>query len=106
MTKVIEVTDRTFDAVIGSAQPVLIDFGAAWCPPCRAIAPVVDAIAAAYDGKLRVAMCDVDRSPALANRFDVRSVPTLVVVRDGRVVGRMVGAAPRDRIERFVKEAL
>jgi thioredoxin 1 len=106
-TKVLEVTDRSFRTdVLASTQPVLVDFGADWCAPCRAIAPFIDAIAAKYDGKVRVATCDVDRNPELANRFDVRSIPTLLLFHDGRVVGRMVGAASRDRIERFVNEAL
>jgi thioredoxin 1 len=106
-SKVIDITERNFHRdVLDAAQPVLVDFGASWCAPCRAIAPSVEAIAAAYDGRVRVGACDVDRNPDLANRCDIRSLPTLLLFRDGRVVGRIVGAVARDRIQRLVEEVL
>jgi thioredoxin 1 len=103
---VIEIHDANFEAeALRSPLPVLIDFTAAWCPPCRAIAPHVDAIAADYAGRLRVGKCDVDSSPELAARLDVRSMPTLLVFKDGRVVGQLVGAVPRATIASLVDRA-
>src|SRR6185503_11785025 len=100
---VIDIHDANFEAeALRSPVPVLIDFTAAWCPPCRVIAPHVDAIATAYAGRLRVGKCDVDGSPELAARLDVRSMPTLMVFKDGKVVGQLVGAVPRAKIESLV----
>jgi thioredoxin 1 len=104
---IVEITDANFsEQALASPLPVLIDFGAAWCAPCRAIAPHVDALAATHAGRLRVATCDVDANHELTARFDVRSVPTLLVLKEGRVVGQLVGAAPRARIEALIAKAL
>lgn len=100
-------TTANFDEqVIGSAEPVLIDFTAAWCAPCRAIAPSVDAVAEAYVGRLRVGKLDVDASPEIAERYGVRSMPTLLVIKGGQVVGQLVGAVPKRKIEELVEKAL
>ena len=104
---VLEIHDANFDAeALRSPVPVLVDFTAAWCPPCRAIAPHVDAIAAAYAGRVRVGKCDVDANPELTARLDVRSMPTLMVFKNGQVVGQMIGAAPRAKLEALVARAL
>jgi thioredoxin 1 len=104
---VLEVNDQNFAAtVLGSSVPVLVDFTAAWCAPCRAIAPHVEAIAAKYQGRLRVGKLDVDDNPAFAARYDVRSMPTLLVFRAGQPVGQIVGAVPRGKIEAMVERAL
>jgi thioredoxin 1 len=106
-TKAIELTDLNFDAeALKSTLPVLVDFTAAWCAPCRAIAPHVDAIAAAYEGRVRVGKLDVDANPAITAKLDVRSMPTLLMFKDGRVVGQIVGAVPRAKIEALVTNAL
>jgi thioredoxin 1 len=106
-TRPIEITDFNFDAeALRSPLPVLIDFTAAWCPPCRAIAPHIDAIATAYDGRVRVGTCDVEANPELAAKLDVRSMPTLLMFKEGRVVGQIVGAVPRAKIEALVTRAL
>jgi thioredoxin 1 len=103
----IEINDDNFDQLAGpSPTPLLIDFTAAWCAPCRAIAPHVGAIAGDYAGRLRVGTCDVDSNHRLAAKLDVRSMPTLMVFRDGRMVAQLVGAAPRAKIEAFVARAL
>ena len=103
----LEITDTNFDDVALKAPlPVLIDFTAAWCAPCRAIAPHVEALAKDYDGKLRVGKCDIDSNAEVATQYDIRSIPTLLVFKEGKVVGQVVGAVPRAKIEDLIKKAL
>jgi len=104
------VTDATFAAdVERSPLPVLVDAWAAWCGPCRMIAPAIEELAAELAGRVRVAKLNVDENPATAGRFDIRSIPTLLVMAGGREVDRIVGAQPkhaiRARLERFVSDA-
>jgi thioredoxin 1 len=99
----LEINDHNFAAVVAASPvPVLVDFGAVWCPPCRTIAPHVEAVARAHAGRLRVGTCDADANPDLAARFDVRGLPTLLLFVGGRVVGQITGAVPRARIESLV----
>ncbi len=101
------VTDSTFESeVLKAQQPVLIDFWATWCAPCRAIAPVVEQLAKDYAGKLKVVKVDIDQNPKVPTQYDVRSIPTLLVFKDGKVVGQIVGAVPRAKIEDLIKKAL
>ena len=103
----LEITDSNFDALALKAPlPVLIDFTAAWCAPCRAIAPHIAAIARDYAGRLTVATCDVDAESALAARLDVRAMPTLLLFKGGQVVGQIVGAVPRPKIEALIARAM
>jgi len=95
----IEVSDATFDQeVLQSSVPALVDFWAAWCGPCRMIAPVVKEIASDQAGVLKVAKLDVDTNPATATRFGVQSIPTLMVFKDGQPVERIVGYMPKERL--------
>lgn len=104
---VIEVTDDNFEAdVLKSSQPVLVDFWAAWCAPCRAIAPHVEALADQYAGQVRVGKCDIDANPNVPSQFEVRSIPTILMFKDGQVVGQLVGAVPRPKLEDLIKKAL
>ena len=104
--KLVEITDANFQQeVLESPVPVLIDFTAAWCPPCRAIAPHVAAIAAAQAGSLKVGTCDVDGNNELVAKLDIRAMPTLMVFKAGKVVGQIVGAVPRAKIEALVAKA-
>ena len=101
------VTDRTFaDEVIASPLPVLLDCWAAWCAPCGAMAPVMDDLAKAYAGRLKVAKLNVDQNPMTASRYSVMSLPTLLFFRDGKVVDTAAGALPRQEIERYLRRFL
>ena len=105
--KITNVTDASFEAdVLKSPQPVLIDFWATWCGPCRAIAPVVEQLANEYAGKVKVVKVNIDENPRTPTNYDVRSIPTLLMVKDGKVVGQLVGAYPKPKIEELVKKAL
>jgi thioredoxin 1 len=90
------LTDATFDEEIASAtEPIVVDFWAEWCGPCKMIAPVLEEIAGEQAGKLRIAKLNVDDNPSAARRFDVMSIPTLIVFKDGQPAKRIVGAKPK-----------
>jgi thioredoxin 1 len=106
-SKVVELDDGNFEQqVLRSPVPVLVDFTAAWCAPCRSIAPYVEAIAAAYVGRARVGKYDVDDNQTWVAKLDIRSMPTLLMFKDGKVLGQVVGASPRAKIEAMVTSAL
>jgi thioredoxin 1 len=101
---VVTLNDTTFDReVSASPTPVLVDFGARWCAPCRALAPIVDRLADEMAGKLKVAEVDVDDAPEVAARYGVRSVPTVIVFAGGRKVGQHVGLASREKLLRLLE---
>ncbi|HEV3031379.1 MAG TPA: thioredoxin [Polyangia bacterium] len=102
----VEVTDSNFKTeILDSKLPVLVDFWAVWCAPCRAIAPHVEALAKDYDGKIRVGKCDIDSNPNFSSQYDIRSIPTLLLFKEGKVVGQVVGAVPKTKIEDLIKKA-
>ena len=104
---VLEVSDATFDQeVLQSEQPVLVDFWAVWCGPCKAIAPTVDALAAKYAGQLKVAKVNVDQNGATPSRYGIRGIPALLIFKGGKVADQIVGYAPREVIEEKLNRVL
>ena len=104
---VLEVSDATFEKeVLQSEQPVLVDFWAVWCGPCRAIAPIVDGVATTYAGRLKVTKVNVDENGATPSRYGIRGIPALLFFKGGKVADQVVGYVPQDVIEEKVKRLL
>lgn len=91
-----EITEMNFEAVTGQGKPVMIDFWATWCGPCRRLAPIVEELAAEYDGKVIVGKCDIEENTDLTDKFGIMNVPTVVFIKDGKEVDRIVGAAAKN----------
>ena len=107
LMKPIEVTDSNFKKeVLESATPVLVDFWAEWCGPCKMIAPVVEQLANDFDGKLKVGKVDVDSNQQTAMQFGIRSIPTLLIFKNGKVVEQIVGAVPKQALTDKVSKHL
>ena len=100
-------TDQNFDSDVSQSNiPVLIDFWATWCGPCKAIAPVIDEIAGEYNGKVKVGKVDVDQNQNTAMKYGVRSIPTLLIMKDGEVVNQIVGNVPKGNITTMLDEII
>ncbi len=103
----VNVTDAAFDAVVlKSDTPALVDFWASWCAPCKAIAPLVDEVAAQYAGKVKVFKMNVDENPSTPGKYGVRGIPTLMLFKNGKVVDQLVGAVPKNQIKDLVDKGL
>ena len=103
----IEITDTNFESeVVKSSTPVLVDFWAAWCAPCRALAPTIDSIATEYKGRVKVGKLDVDANGSTAARFNIRGIPTLLVIKDGQVKEQIVGAVDKSVITKALDKHL
>jgi thioredoxin 1 len=104
---VVEVNDASFEQeVLQSDQPVLVDFWAAWCGPCKALAPIVDEVASEYSGKLKVMKMDVDRNQATPMRYGIRGIPALLLFKGGKVADQIVGYVPKDTIARSITRVI
>ena len=107
MSDVINTTNDNFQSdVLESNVPVLVDFWATWCAPCKAIAPVLEDLAAEYDGKAKVVKVDVTENQEIAARYGIRNIPALYLFKDGEVVDQVVGALPRSQLVNFVEKNL
>ncbi len=101
----VEVTDYTFqEEVLESSLPVLLDCWAPWCGPCRMVAPIMEQLASQYAGKLKVAKLNTDKNPAVSQQFGIRSIPTLLLFKDGKLLDTMVGAMPKEQIEARLRQ--
>ncbi len=107
MAKPVEVTDAQFETeVLKSALPVLVDFWAPWCGPCRMVAPIVEELAREYEGKVKFVKVNTDENMETAIRYGIRSIPTLILFKDGRVVGTIVGFRPKPELKKLIDKAL
>jgi thioredoxin 1 len=106
MGKAIEITDANFDQVIASEQPVLIDFWADWCAPCKMIAPVVEELAGDFQGKAVVGKLDVQENSVIPSRYGIRNIPTLLVFKNGQLVDKQVGVVPKTVLAQKLTNAI
>ena len=106
MSKAIEITDSNFEEIISSDLPVLVDFWAEWCGPCKMIGPVVDELSGEYEGKAIIGKVNVDENPETAAKFMVRSIPTLLILKNGEVVDKQVGAVPKSTLSQKIDAQL
>jgi thioredoxin 1 len=104
---VLHLEEGSFDtSVLQSQVPVLVDFWAPWCAPCRAIAPAIEELADQYEGKVKIGKLNVDDHPSIPQRYGIRGIPTLILFKDGAAVDQIVGGVPKSRIEALLKSAL
>jgi thioredoxin 1 len=105
-TSVQQISDGDFDTIVNAGKPVFIDFWAPWCGPCRIVGPIVEELAPNYDGKAVIAKLNVDDNPRVAQQFGVTSIPTMMMFKGGKLVDRMVGAAPKAALQSFIDKNL
>ena len=107
MSEPVAIDDSNFEQVVlNSKIPVLLDFWAAWCAPCRMVAPVVDELAQEYDGKVSFGKVDVDQNPKIAGKYGIMSIPTLILFKDGKPITNMVGFKPKAQLKQSLDSAL
>jgi thioredoxin 1 len=103
---VTQITDGDFEQIVNGGKPVFIDFWAPWCGPCRIVGPIVEELAPTYEGKAVIGKLNVDDNPNVAQKFGVTSIPTMMMFKNGKLVDRMVGAAPKNALASFIDRNL
>tara|TARA_B100001167_G_scaffold133856_1_gene84402 strand:- start:2006 stop:2326 length:321 start_codon:yes stop_codon:yes gene_type:complete len=106
MGKTLEITDKNFNDIISKNKTVLVDFWAEWCGPCRIIGPVIEELANEYEGKAIIGKLDVDSNQESSVKYEVRSIPTIITFKDGKIVDRQVGAVPKETLKNIVDSQL
>lgn len=107
MSKTVEFTDSNFSEEVENAStPVLVDFWAEWCGPCRMVGPIVDELAGEYDGKVKVGKVNVDHNPEVSVKYGIRSIPALMIFKDGEVVDQIIGAVPKTHLKKQIDAQL
>lgn len=105
--KVLAFSDDNFETeVLQSSIPVLVDFWASWCAPCKAVAPIIDALAQDFEGQVKVGKVNVDDNPATPSKYGIRGIPTIMLFKDGKLVEQVVGAVPKSQLEALIKKVL
>ena len=102
----LNISDSNFDAILSEGLPVMVDFWAPWCGPCRRVSPIVEELAGEYEGKVKICKCNVDENDAIPMKYSIRNIPTLLFFKNGELVDRLVGAVPKQEIEDKLKSLL
>ncbi|MDY6249600.1 MAG: thioredoxin [Bacteroidaceae bacterium] len=101
-----EITNQNYNELVNSGQPVVIDFWATWCGPCRKVSPVIDELADEYDGRVIIGGCNVDENDELTAKFGIRNIPTIIFIKNGEIVDKVVGAAPKSTFQEKIEGLL
>jgi thioredoxin len=102
----LEINSQNFETLIADSKPVVVDFGATWCGPCQMVAPIIEELAHEYDGRVVIGKCDVDQDNDLPGRFNVRNIPTILFIKNGEVVSKLVGAQSKDVLKKAIEGLL
>ncbi|MBQ0094860.1 MAG: thioredoxin [Bacteroidaceae bacterium] len=102
----LEITDQNFDSVVAQGKPVVVDFWATWCGPCKRLAPMIEELAAEYDGKVSIGKCDIEENTDMTDKFGIMNVPTVVFIRDGKEIDRLVGIAGKNVYQEKINSML